>query len=347
MKSRIRSLLPALIYAATGLAHAAATDAPACDTAASTACFFSFQPRSASGALHFYASRDPAPDAAASGAAPTSALIAIHGHSHDADKTFDAALKTVRQAGALDSTLVVAPLFQVAPARAGRCSTAGVPEAREGDLLWTCTSWAEGGAAVNDAALTSFAALDALVARLVARWPSVHTVTVAGFSAGAQMVQHSIGFANVPAGAKVTLRYVVADPGTWLYFDPGRPQPADAGSCPEQNRWKYGTDGLPAALGRSAADARARYAAAEIHYLEGALDDDAARGTAYRVLDRSCGAQAQGPYRLQRGLAYAAYDRTLLAPERQRQVVVVPGCAHDVACVFPSDAARALLVPPR
>jgi hypothetical protein len=46
-------------------------------------------------------------------------------------------------------------------------------------------------------------------------------------------------------------------------------------------------------------------------------------------------------------MAYAAYDRTLLAPERQRQVVVVPGCAHDVACVFPSDEARALLVPPR
>ena len=93
-----------------------------------------------------------------------------------------------------------------------------------------------------------------------------------------------------------------------------------------------------------AAQARARYAAADIHYLQGELDTGEGKGTAYRVLDKSCAAAAQGPYRLQRGLAYAQYDRTLLAPEKRREVTVVPGCAHDVACVFPSEAARAALL---
>jgi hypothetical protein len=143
----------------------------------------------------------------------------------------------------------------------------------------------------------------------------------------------------------VEVRYVVADPGTWLYFDAARPQPLATG-CAEANRWKYGTDALPDTLGRSAAQARAQYAAADIAYLEGELDGANGPGTAYKILDKSCAAMAQGPYRLQRGLAYAEYDRSLLAPDQKRQVTVVPGCAHDVACVFPALAARAALFGP-
>lgn len=327
------------------MAHASAWAAtPAgCADAAGPDCYAAFQPPGAEGTLHYYASLAPG-DAAQ----PTRALIAVHGHPRDANKTFDAALRAVRDAGALGDTLVAAPLFQVAAERAGGCSTPGVPPAQPGDLLWTCGSWLEGAPAANGARISSFAAMDALVAELARRWPSLRSITVAGFSAGAQMVQHYIGFADAAraGAASVAVRYVVADPGTWLYFDAWRPQPPAEGACPGVNRWKYGTDDLPAHLGRSAAQARERYAAADIGYLEGALDSDDARGTAYRVLDKSCAAMAQGPFRLQRGLAYAQYDRTLLAPERRREVVVVPGCAHDVACVFPSPAARAVLLGP-
>jgi hypothetical protein len=91
---------------------------------------------------------------------------------------------------------------------------------------------------------------------------------------------------------------------------------------------------------------RQRYASADISYLEGALDSSDAKGTFYGILDKSCAAAAQGPYRMQRGLAYAQYDRALLAPGKRREVVVVPGCAHYVACVFPSAAARAALLGP-
>lgn len=44
-----------------------------------------------------------------------------------------------------------------------------------------------------------------------------------------------------------------------------------------------------------------------------------------------------------RGLAYAAYDRAMLSRNPQRTVTIVPGCAHDVACVFPNEAARSAL----
>ena len=321
----------------------AAADPASCEMTASSDCYFVLQTPGAGGALHYYASLRAAPTAVAG---PTSALVAIHGHPRDADKTFDATLEAVRSANAIDRTLVVAPVFQVDADRAKKCRTPGVPVAVTGDALWTCGSWLEGGRA--NTGLTSFAALDALVVELARRWPSLRTVTVAGFSAGAQMVQHYIGFANVSQVAPpgVAMRYVVSDPGTWLYFDAVRPEPPAAGSCPEVNRWKYGTEALPEWLGRGAAAARQRYAEADIHYLEGELDTGDSPGTYYRILDKSCGATAQGKYRLQRGIAYAAYDRAVLAPHKQRQITVVPGCAHDVACVFPSPAARAALIGP-
>ena len=115
-------------------------------------------------------------------------------------------------------------------------------------------------------------------------------------------------------------------------------------SCPALNRWKYGSDDLPPTLPRNAAQARAHYAQADVAYIEAALDSSAARGSFYPILDKSCAAMAQGPFRLQRGLAYAQYDKTVLAPALPRPFVIVPGCAHDVACVFPSDAARPVLL---
>jgi hypothetical protein len=320
----------------------------------------SFQPPGAAGVLHFYVSR-----AADSSATPPShALIAVHGHPRDASKTFNAAVAAAQRAQRLDDTLVAAPIFQVPSALSKKCRSKGVPEAQDGDLVWTCESWLEGGLASNDPHFSSFDALDAVVAELVRQWPGLRTITVAGFSAGAQMVQHAIGFAADRPG--MTLRYVVADPGTWLYFDRDRPLPqggkagwsscdrsdmagcafdfvAGPTDCIELNQWKYGMDDIPAQLKPGAAQARRRYARADIHYLEGALDSSDGKGTASGVLDKSCAAEAQGPYRLQRGLAYAAYDRAKLAPHLDRHVTIVPGCAHDVACVFPSDAARAAL----
>jgi hypothetical protein len=201
--------------------------------------------------------------------------------------------------------------------------------------------------------------MDNLLADLKRRWPSLQSITVAGFSAGAQFVQHYVGFADPPNG--VRLRYVVADPGSWLYFDNLRPQPLhpercgsektcrfrwqtlDAGQCPQANQWKYGPEALPAHLQRTADAARRRYAAADITYLAADGDTGTAPGAYYRILDKSCAAQLQGPYRLQRALAYADYDRRYLAPEKPHRLTLVPGCGHNVACVFPAPAARQAL----
>ena len=73
-------------------------------------------------------------------------------------------------------------------------------------------------------------------------------------------------------------------------------------------------------------------------------DTGTAPGAYYRILDKSCAAQLQGPYRLQRA-AYADYDRRYLAPDKPHRLTIVPGCGHNVACVFPAPAAGRALFP--
>jgi len=65
--------------------------------------------------------------------------------------------------------------------------------------------------------------MDALVGEVVQRWPTIRVITIAGFSAGAQVLQHYISFAAAAVPKRLALRCVIADPGTWLYFDPVRP----------------------------------------------------------------------------------------------------------------------------
>ncbi|WP_326543733.1 hypothetical protein [Pseudorhodoferax sp.] len=297
------------------------------------------------GQLAYYVSQRPG------AAAPDTALLVMHGYPRDAAHSFNAGLAAVQGAGLHDRVLVVAPLFQVAADAAARCHTPGELPAQPGDALWRCGGWLAGEASSGPHPITSFAALDALVAELVRQWPGLRTVTLAGFSAGAQLLQHHAAFAaDAPAG--VRLRHVVADPGTWLYFDPVRPQlqqggqfvlqPPDATACPRYDQWKYGVADLPAHLGDAAA-ARARYRAADLAYLAGALDSGPGPGNADKLLDHGCAAQLQGPYRLQRAQGYVAYEQQVLQPPRPRPLQVVPGCKHDVACVLPSAAARALL----
>jgi len=276
----------------------------------------SVTPRPGAGALHFYSSQPGNGQA-------TSALVVVHGFPHDALRTFNAGV------AASPDAVVIAPLFQANDP--DRCQHGDEPRAVPGELVWTCSGWMQGEPAINAPQVNAFVAMDALIAEVHLQWPSVRTITVAGFSAGAQMVQHYIAFAAPQPG----LRFVAADPGTWLYFKGERPYAVP--HCPGVNQWKYGTQGLPAWLPGDADAAWRRYASAEVHYLAGSLDTGDAKGTAYRLLDRSCAAMAQGPYRLERA---RAFTQAVGQP-----LIEVPGCAHDVRCVFESAQGRAVLAP--
>ncbi|MQQ99399.1 hypothetical protein [Glaciimonas soli] len=393
---RLTLLLFLLLAAESGLAVSANIN---CAVPATSACFFGInladshsnnrqgeqqeqQDRPQSGQtnlLHFYASL-PFDANTQNDSEINTVLIVMHGHPRDANLSFNAALAATVQAQKLATTLVIAPLFQVSDPT--KCHTANTPPPETNDLLWTCTSWMKGGIAKNAAvatSITSFAAMDQLVRRITQRYPTIRTVTITGFSAGAQMVQHYIAFANL-ADPSYSVRFVVADPGSWLYFDGNRPQPfianqavpwsacelegkTDFGkcdvrissiatsttalNCPAYNHWKYGTDQIPSQLlqQRNAEEARKAYQQADVTIIEAALDNSQDRRAFYKILDKSCSAELQGPYRLQRGLAYALYDQEKFHVSHHRMMDIVPDCGHNVSCVFSSEIARKALFP--
>ncbi len=283
--------------------------------------------------LSYFASQPPNPT-------PISALIVIEGYPRDANRTFAAAALAAALNGQTSSPVIIAPLFQVPTAEAARfCHFPGMPGPTKTNALWHCGTWLNGAPAIN-APVTAFGALDALIDQTLRRYPSVQTITIAGFSAGGQFTQRYAAFAAAPS-RPVRERFVIADPSAFLYFNRFRPHPHPQ-SCPTYNDWKFGTENLPAFLSRSAAAARAAYSAADIHYLEGALDHGTGPGTAYRMLEKNCAAETQGRYRLGRGIAYAAYDRHYLAHGRHT-LTIIPGCAHAVSCVFTAKAAAPAL----
>ena len=113
------------------------------------------------GVLHFYSSlAPPAEGRSLTPQTPSHVLVAIHGHSRDANKTFDAAMCAVTRSGLAYDTLVIAPLFQVPSEENESCKTKGTPAARPDDLLWTCSSWIDGYGSRNFSKRSSYAAIE-------------------------------------------------------------------------------------------------------------------------------------------------------------------------------------------
>ncbi|MFT4171379.1 MAG: hypothetical protein QM639_02370 [Rhodocyclaceae bacterium] len=274
----------------------------------------------------------------------TRAIIVIHGVNRDAAHYVRYADEARRRAGVdAASTLIVVPQFLAEQDIGPHALPATV-------LRWHQARWEDGRAAVAPAAIGSYEALDAILAQLAdrARFPSLRQVVIAGHSGGGQVVQR---YAVVGRGetalrvAGVALRYVVANPSSYLYFSAERPDAdgafatVDAARCPAVNRWKYGWDDAPDyARAVSPADYEARYLARQVVYLLGGADTD----PRHPALDKSCAGEAQGGWRLARGLNYVAYLRGRHADFAQ-SVWEVPGVGHDASRMFASECGQAAL----
>lgn len=285
--------------------------------------------------LPLYISRDwskPLPDV-------ERVVIMLHGHARNASEYFSIGLAAQAAAGAIgQSTLILAPQF-IDPLDA---NTFGVPA----DVLrFTPTGWEGGGAALGPAPISSFTALDAVLARLAerTRFPNLKTVVLAGHSGGAQVVQRYAivghGAARL-AQAGIALRFVVANPSSYTYFSAERPVPSIAANCPRNDDWKYGMQQLPPyAAGRSPAELERGYVAARVVYLLGAHDND----PMHPVLDRSCMGRAQGPDRWSRGHAYIAAMRLRDQGTPNHVLYEVPGVGHDGRAMLTSTCGLAAL----
>ncbi len=259
------------------------------------------------------------------------AVVVVHGTGRNAQGYFESMVAAAKQAGAESSAAVIAPWFQTEEEN---------PEGN--DAYWTnggTTSWKDGGGAVEPEGLSSFATVDELVRVLAdkARFPNLTRITLVGHSAGGQFVQRYAAGGRAPAQLSgVTVRYVAANPSSYLYLDAHRP--VDDGlpdSCPAYDDYKYGMQHRNAYLAALSADQLVdQYVHRDVTYLLGGDDVHHDHG-----IDLECPAMAQGDNRLERGRAYyAAVHRSY--PSAPHRLVEVPGVGHDHDAMFSSEQGR-------
>ena len=136
-------------------------------------------------------------------------------------------IKAVRKAGCLQDTVVVAPHFSIdidALLRPDR------------EAYWDASNhWKRGNLSSRDRKqrISSFAAIDEIAAALSdrKRFPNVRRIVIAGHSAGGQFVQrYTAGRPPQEWERRLPIRYVIANPGRYFYFNDLRPAPAFDGT---------------------------------------------------------------------------------------------------------------------
>jgi pimeloyl-ACP methyl ester carboxylesterase len=255
----------------------------------------------------------------------TRAVLILHGRLRNADVYYKSAKAAQAAAGAVgQAALMIVPQFLAQL----DVDSYHLPA---DTLRWTLVGWQGGDPAVGPTPASSFDALDAILARLADRqvFPNLAQVVVAGHSGGGQVVQRYAiaGRGETALGrAGIAVRYVVANPSSYAYFGTVRPEPAIAAACPEYDDWKYGMAARPAYLAEpTPAELERTYVSRRVIYLLGTLDTN----PQHPALDRTCMAEAQGPYRYARGHAYAETMRTRDAGTPNHSLWDVPGVGHD------------------
>ncbi|WP_085697572.1 hypothetical protein [Pseudomonas sp. B26(2017)] len=251
-------------------------------------------------------------------------LIVIHGRLRNAETYRKSGEIAAELAGQTANTLVIAPQFL----NESDVSLYSLPASV---LRWQGNDWMGGGLSTGPKPLSSYAALDEIVGRLSDRkqFPDVKQIVIFGHSGGAQVVQRYALLAQEQPALKtegIRLRYVVANPSSYAYFNEQRPVAFDHAKCPGFNRWKYGLMDPPIySGGQTPAQLEGRYVKREVIYLLGQQDTD----PQHPALDKSCAAKAQGAYRLERGKLFFGYLLRRHPEGVNQRLIEVPGVGHD------------------
>jgi pimeloyl-ACP methyl ester carboxylesterase len=224
---------------------------------------------------------------------------------------------------------------------------------RNADRYFQTMQRAASSAGVSESA--TLIALDSLLAQLSdrTRFPNLKEVVFAGHSGGGQVIQRyavaSKGVALQEAGAKpLTIRYLVANPSSYAYFDDERPVDNATDSTPPRfaryggspcagfDEWKYGMQNRPPYLAeRDSKALEEAYVKRDVTYLIGGADDNPAQA----ALDKSCPAEVQGPQRLVRARNYYAYLQMRHPSAFSQRFYTVPGVGHNESKMLTSVCA--------
>jgi hypothetical protein len=145
---------------------------------------------------------------------------------------------------------------------------------------------------------------------------------------------------ELPEG--VSLRFIVANPSTYVYFNGERrlvdttdqfAVPEDAES--DYDDYKYGLENLNPYMSAVGAESiRASYSLKDVIYLLGGEDTREAH------LEQTPNAMLQGVNRLERGQIYYHYLQHCFGEEitQRHKIAIIPCVGHDNAAIFASEA---------
>lgn len=283
------------------------------------------------------------------------ALVIIHGAGRNADAYFQSGLAGAFLAQALASTLIVAPRFA---SQQGACRD----QLAEGEISWKCSGaddWRGGGGPSDGAGgVTSFDLVDKIVEALARRdvFPNLKVIVITGHSAGGQFTHRYAAANRAEAAVSIPVRYLVANPSSYLYLDALRLAPGatcsekggctgpftayrEGRNCTTFNAWRYGMEkrtGYAAKI--SDEQLREQLTRRDVTYLLGEFDNLPVYG-----FDSSCPAMAQGSNRLERGVIYWNYINSQY--KARHKLVVVPACGHNGRCMYTAAESLPLLFP--
>ena len=274
------------------------------------------------------------------------AVIVFHGKSRDVDGYFKALLLAADLASsdAKRTSVLIAPQFlNEEDARAHHLSN--------GILRWRQGTWEAGSDASAPLQVSSYEVIDALISHLAnpALFPNLKTIVLAGHSGGGQAIQRYaiVGRAESIAAPRIQIRYVVANPSSYMYFSDERPkfdgqlfqfEKSNGSNCKNFNHWKYGPLNAREEYVRHTSlvgwqPLEDAFSMKDVIYLLGTADVD----THEKDLDVTCAGEMEGPNRFLRGQAYYAWLHERHPTKWSQRMWLVPGVAHSGSKMFTSE----------
>ena len=281
----------------------------------------------------------------------TRGLIVVHGTNRNADDYFQRGFDAAGLAGEQQSTVVVAPHFQTSS-----------DDPASDEPFWSGGGWKRGSLSRPEGPsprVSSYAAIDSIVEILSdpSRFPALTEIVVTGHSAGGQVAHRYAATSRVEENlGTVSMRYVVANPSTYLYVGPERGFHWDPSSetflqnvdstfvvpsvstCPDEdgvirNDYDNWHKGLQSPYNYAAvvgADTiRAQLVRRDVRILIGSAD------TLSSLLDVSCAANLQGSHRFERGRTLMRFMDWFSSIHRHIEMIVT-GVGHSSSSMFSS-----------
>jgi len=255
------------------------------------------------------------------------AVIVIHGMNRNADDYYRYIEQAANTENSFDQTLILAPKFKTID-----------DDLSDNELYWSASGWKKGFKAKNGNRTPSFQVIDTLLDKINTNFPTIKYITLIGHSAGGQFVQRYAALSEQESALRsdLQLRYIVANPSSYLYLNSERPQSSSA--CNDYDLYHYGLANLPSSLSYTNLDTtriQQQLTSRSVFLLLGTEDNNPNSSS----LDTSCGANAQGFNRYERGNAYYNHIKQV-NPNAQHTKSEVEGVGHSANALFNTPTGR-------